>query len=68
MNPRIEQELRLIPTGDIAQNTYRAAYGQARLTAFGTHTEVRPLPADANAVALEAARTQHAGFTPTILN
>lgn len=48
MNPLIAQELGQIPRGDLVQNTYRAAYVDARQNALGSHAEIGPDPQDAH--------------------
>lgn len=67
LNDQVVTELTHIPRGSLAQNLYRAIYQEARLNALGARPQVGPSPADAHAVALEAARTSDPSFTPTIL-
>jgi hypothetical protein len=67
MNPLIAQELTRIPRGNLAQNSYRAAYGNARQNALGSHPKIGPDPIDAQTFALSVMRDQFSDFTPQIL-
>ncbi len=67
MNARITHELTRIPQGGLAQNSYRAAYIDARQNALGSHPELGPDPAEAHGLALRVVRDQYADFTPKLL-
>lgn len=67
MNPLIAEELDRIPRGDLAQNSYRAAYADARQSALGSHPKIGPDSADAHALSLRVVRAQFPAFAPHLL-
>ena len=49
------------------QNSYRAAYVDARQNALGSHPEIGMDPAEAHALALRVVRGQFPDFSPELL-
>ena len=63
---QVDRELLAIPRGSLAQNLYRAAYEQARLSGLGNRSEMAADPSSAREVALHTVRTYYPDFTPNL--
>ena len=67
MNPLIAKERSRGWRGDRAQNSYRAAYADARQNALCLHPEIGPDPANAHVLALRVVRGEFPNFAPELL-